>query len=31
LADIIYGIDQTLKIQHHMWDGMYRRATQLAN
>jgi hypothetical protein len=31
LAEIIYGIDQTLKIQHHMWDGMYRRAAQLVN
>ncbi|MEB0118947.1 iron-containing redox enzyme family protein [Undibacterium sp. RTI2.2] len=31
LADIIYGIDQTLKIQHHMWNGMYRHAAQLAN
>lgn len=26
LADIIDGIDRTLEVQHHMWDGMYRAA-----
>ena len=31
LSDIIFGIDETLKIQHAMWDGMYRKAVQLLN
>ncbi|MDC8759597.1 iron-containing redox enzyme family protein [Janthinobacterium fluminis] len=31
LADIMYGIDETLKIQHAMWNGMHRKAVQILN